>query len=162
MLLIFMIQCFFTTQIYVQNWMPHEVSMRQEKTTPTGILMFFRVPRWLLLANRKNNVNCTIEKTTSIIIAKLKKWRSHVKYINSFRKFTKCFPKPQTIFSLRLAIFLATVGFLCKAIFVSKFGLWAKLRETELNYHMKLWNKIEDYGIRPKCSFYLCPILLFS
>ena len=73
MLLIFMIQCFFTTQIYVQNWMPHEVSMRQEKTTPTGILMFFRVPRRLLLAKRKNNVNCTIEKTTSIIIAKLKK-----------------------------------------------------------------------------------------
>ena len=37
-------------------------------------------------------------------------------FINSLRKFTKMLPKTSQKFSLRCAILLTTVGFICKAI----------------------------------------------
>ena len=45
MLLIFMAQCCFATLIYVQNWMSHEVTLRQKNFTTPGILKFFTVLR---------------------------------------------------------------------------------------------------------------------
>ena len=43
-------------------------------------------------------------------------------FINSLCKFTKTLQKNLKFFSLRWAIFLATLSFFCEGIFVSKFG----------------------------------------
>ena len=56
----------------------YDITLRQKNFTPPDIVKFFTDLRYLLLAKRKNNMNCTIEKTTIIISAKLKKLRSHV------------------------------------------------------------------------------------
>ena len=55
----------------------YDITLRQKNFTPPDILKFFTDLRYLLLAKRKNNMNCTIEKTI-IISAKFKKLRSHV------------------------------------------------------------------------------------
>ena len=46
--------------------------------TSLVIVKFFMALCWLLLAKCKNSMNCTIEKTTTTISAKLKKLWLHV------------------------------------------------------------------------------------
>ena len=63
----------------------------------------------------KNNSNSIKRKLNEITIAC---------FINSLCRFTKMLHKTQKKFSLRRAIFHATLRFFCKALFVSRFGPW--------------------------------------